>query len=205
MLRNLPRVVYLQLLAALLNSAGGIIKLFMPLYFYEVYKYDFNVISLLMAAYGCGCILGAYTGGVLSERFDSQWSTSFSLMLSGVFAAMLALQPSLPILFVVVPLVGVFDGAFRPANLRLIMEASPESLRIRVQGLHRVVFNLGIALAGVLAGALVGLGYSYVFLLQGLANLLGSLCLLGYALRHAGRSRPMPAALVGAISLYTSR
>lgn len=185
MIRNLPRSVQLQLLATLLNSAGGIVKLFMPLYFLEAYGYEFSVIAWLMAVYGGGCILGAYVGGVLSERLDSQWATGISLLLSGVFAASLALAPPLALLLIVVPLVGIFDGAFRPANLRLVMEGSPQELQVRVQGLHRVVFNLGVALAGVLAGALVGFGYGYVFLFQGLLNLFGSFFLLGYALKQS--------------------
>jgi MFS family permease len=184
MIRTLPRAVQLQLLATLLNSAGGIVKLFMPLYFLEVYGYEFSTIAWLMAAYGGGCILGAYVGGVLSERLDSQWATGTSLLLSGIFAASLALAPPLELLLIVVPLVGVFDGAFRPANLRLVMEGCPQELQVRVQGVHRVVFNLGVALAGVLAGALVGFGYGYVFLIQGLLNLFGSFFLLGYALKQ---------------------
>ena len=189
MLRALPRVVQLQLLATLCNSAGGIVKLFMPLFFYEAYGFDFTVIALLMAAYGAGCIVGAYSGGVLSEYVDCQWVAGFSLLFSGLFAAALALYLPLALLFLVVPLVGFFDGAFRPANLRLVMDASPKQLQIRVQGLHRVVFNLGVALAGVMAGALVSLGYGYVFLFQGAVNVLGSVCLVGYALKHAGRIR----------------
>ncbi|WP_095144940.1 MULTISPECIES: MFS transporter [unclassified Pseudomonas] len=185
MIRTLPRSVQLQLLATLLNSAGGIVKLFMPLYFLEVYGYDFSTIAWLMAAYGGGCILGAYVGGALSERLDSQWATGISLLLSGVFAVTLALTPPFALLLIVVPLVGIFDGAFRPANLRLVMEGSPQELQARVQGLHRVVFNLGVALAGLLAGTLVGFGYGYVFLFQGLLNLFGSFLLLGYALKHA--------------------
>lgn len=185
MIRTLPRVVQLQLLATLLNSAGGIVKLFLPLYFLEVYGYSFSTIAWLMAAYGGGCIVGAYVGGVLSERLNSQWATGISLLLSGVFAASLALTPRFALLLVVIPLVGVFDGAFRPANLRLVMEGSPKALQVRVQGMHRVVFNLGIALAGILAGILVGFGYEYVFLFQGLLNLFGSLFLLGYAFKRS--------------------
>lgn len=187
MIRTLPRVVQLQLLATLLNSAGGIVKLFLPLYFLEVYGYSFSTIAWLMAAYGGGCIVGAYVGGVLSERLNSQWATGISLMLSGVFAASLALMPPLGLLLVVVPLVGIFDGAFRPANLRLVMEGSPQALQVRVQGLHRVVFNMGVALAGIMAGVLVGFGYEYVFFLQGLLNLFGSFFLLGFALRHSAK------------------
>ncbi|MGW8463971.1 MFS transporter [Pseudomonas sp. CLCA07] len=183
MILTLHRAVQLQLLATLLNSAGGIVKLFMPLYFLEVYGYEFSTIAWLMAAYGFGCILGAYVGGVLSERLDSQWATGISLLLSGIFAASLAMAPPLEMLLIVVPLVGVFDGAFRPANLRLVMEGSPQELQVRVQGLHRVVFNLGVALAGVMAGALVVFGYGYVFLFQGLLNLFGGFLLLGYALK----------------------
>ncbi|MEB0043503.1 MFS transporter [Pseudomonas sp. MH10] len=186
MLAKLPVIIKLQLLAAACNSAGGILKLFLPLFFYEIYHFDFTIIAWLMGAYGAGCIVGAYFSGVLSEYLNAQWIAGSSLLCSGVVSAAFSLVPPLTVLFLIVPLVGIFDGAFRPVNLRLITDASPRELKLPVQGLHRVVFNLGIAAAGLIVGTLVSFGYEYVFLFQGVLNVFGSLFLLSYAYKYAG-------------------
>ena len=120
MLEKVPKIIKLQLLAAACNSAGGILKLFLPLFlplfFYEVYNFDFTTIAWLMGAYGAGCIVGAYSSGVLSEYLNAQWIAGSSLLCSGVVSAAFSLVPPLTVLFLIVPLVGIFDGAFRPVN-----------------------------------------------------------------------------------------
>ena len=67
MLAKLPVIIKLQLLAAACNSAGGILKLFLPLFFYEIYHFDFTIIAWLMGAYGAGCIVGAYFSGEIGR------------------------------------------------------------------------------------------------------------------------------------------
>lgn len=110
----LPNIIKIQLMAAACNSAGGIIKLFLPLFFYEVYGFGFEVIALLMGVYGVGCILGAYLSGVLSERGEAQWVAAGSLLFSGMFTAGLSLIPPVALLFVIVPWQGYLMERFAP-------------------------------------------------------------------------------------------
>lgn len=177
---ELPRTVRAQLGATLLNSASVIVKLFMPLLFHGSYALDFKSIGMLMGAYGAGCIAGAYAGGALSCRVDTRKLTASALCTSGALAVCLSQLPPLAGLIFIVPAIGIADGAFRPANLRLIMETAAADDANWLQGLYRICFNLGVAAAGLAAAALSEAGYPALFAAAGIANVVGG-CLL---IRH---------------------
>lgn len=169
---GLPASVYIQIVATLINTMGGIAKLFLPLYFLERYQLPYTSIGLLMGCYGLGCVGGAYSGGALSDRIDTAKLCRLLLLASGVLTIMLALP--LPV-WAFVPLLiltGLADGGFRPGNMRLVLEPCPSEKRATAQGLYRVAFNLGTSLAGITGGLLAVYGYQWVFVAQGCSSLL---------------------------------
>ena len=162
--RGLPASVYIQIAATLINTMGGIAKLFLPLFFLERYQLPYTQIGLLMSCYGLGMFAGSYLGGVLSDRFDSRHLACTLLLASGVLTLSLAL--SLPV-WTYVPLLvacGLADGSFRPCNMRLVLEPCSPAQRPTAQGLYRMSFNLGSSLAGITGGLLAATattGYSW--------------------------------------------
>lgn len=185
----LPVVVRAQLGATVLNSASVIVKLFMPLLFRGNYTLSFEAIGMLMAAYGAGCVAGAYFGGVLTGRVDSRKLTTACLLASGALSIGLSRLPAVTWLSVIVPAIGVADGAFRPANLRLVMEAAGSNNAMWLQGLHRICFNLGVALAGITAAGLSGTGYPALFAAAGIANITGGCLLVRHACNRAAEQQ----------------
>jgi len=188
----LPGMVRAQLGATMLNSASVIVKLFMPLLFRGSYALDFETMGVLMATYGAGCVAGAYAGGALTGRVDSRKLTAACLCASGALAACLSQLPPVTWLFVVVPAIGAADGAFRPANMRLVMEGAESEDAIWLQGLHRICFNLGVALAGVAAAGLSGAGYPALFAAAAVGNVAGGCMLIRYARDRAGATDAGP-------------
>ncbi|MFM0068707.1 MFS transporter [Paraburkholderia aspalathi] len=176
----LPGMVRAQLGATLLNSASVIVKLFMPLLFRSSYALDFTTIGILMASYGAGCVIGAYTGGALTGSVESGKLTAACLGISGVLAMCLPQLPSIGWLFIIVPAVGAADAAFRPGNLRLVLEIGGPNDATWLQGLHRICFNLGVALAGIIAASLAGTGYAGLFTVAGISNITGCGLLVCY-------------------------
>lgn len=188
--RGLPASVYIQIAATLINTMGGIAKLFLPLFFLERYQLPYTQIGLLMSCYGLGMFAGSYLGGVLSDRFDSRHLACTLLLASGVLTLSLAL--SLPV-WVYVPLLvacGLADGSFRPCNMRLVLEPCSPAQRPTAQGLYRMSFNLGTSLAGITGGLLAAYGYHWVFVAQGCASLLAGLWVWA-AYRRLGGSAPL--------------
>ncbi|MDC7714566.1 MFS transporter [Vogesella sp. LYT5W] len=176
--RDLPAGVHIQIVATLINTMGGIAKLFLPLYFLERYRLPYGSIGLLMGCYGLGCFIGAYAGGALSDRLDTRKLCAALLLAGGLLTISLALP--LPV-WGFVPLLlltGLADGGFRPGNMRLVLEPCAPSQRATAQGLYRVAFNLGVSLAGITGGLLAVYGYQWVFVAQGCASLLACLWLV---------------------------
>ena len=192
--RGLPPTVYVQVVATLMNTMGGIAKLFLPLYFLERYQLPYSSIGLLLSCYGLGCFVGAYAGGALSDRLDARKLAASLLLASGLLTCSLALP--LPV-WAFVPLLlltGLADGGFRPGNMRLILEPCAPDKRPTAQGLYRVAFNLGASLAGITGGLLAPYGYQWVFIAQGICSMLACGWML-WAYRRYGfdlPARPAP-------------
>ncbi|GGY27488.1 MFS transporter [Paludibacterium paludis] len=183
--RSLPRTVYIQLVACLLNNAGGMAKLFLPLYLHERYGIDYRWIGFLVSAYGVGALSGAYLGGALSDRVSATALAKAFMAVSAL--SMLAMFLPLP-LWLFLPLLvisGFSDGAFRPVNQRLALEPCPDARRPVAQGMLRIATNLGVALSGVTGGLIAAHGYQWVYASNGAASLLGALWL---ALAYRGNS-----------------
>jgi predicted MFS family arabinose efflux permease len=189
MTRRIPTIVKFQLCGTFLNSASAIIKLFIPLYLLGAYDFSFTTIGLCMAGYGAGCVVGAYAGGIISERLDIQWFTALCLLASGVVAFIMSYPPPILVIYFAIPLGGVFDGAFRPANLRGVMESAPLNSQFKVQGIYRVVFNSGVAVAGILAGSVGDGNYKFIFFLQFIFCCSGGLLILFCATTRSKASK----------------
>lgn len=176
--RPLPAPVHIQVFATLVNNMGGIAKLFLPLFFLEHFQLGYGRIGLLMGLYGAGCVAGAYLGGQLSDRFDARRLCALLLAGSGLSTFMLALPWQAGAYAPLLLVAGLCDGGFRPGNMRLVLEPCPPALRLTAQGYYRVAFNLGVSLAGLTGGLLASLGYHWVFVAQGSANLLACVWLV---------------------------
>ena len=188
--RGLPAGVYIQIVATMINTMGGIAKLFLPLYFLERYRLPYGSIGLLMGCYGLGCVLGAYGGGALSDRLDTRKLCAALLLASGLLTMSLALPLPMWSYMPLLIATGLADGSFRPCNMRLVLEPCSPTRRPTAQGLYRMAFNLGTSLAGITGGLLAAYGYHWVFVAQGTASLLASLWILA-AYRRLGGPAPL--------------
>lgn len=192
--RGLPTTVYVQVVASLINNMGGISKLFLPLFLRESYGIDYARIGLMMGAYGLGSLIGSYKGGVLSDRFDGRVLVTLFLAISGICLILLGSGVPLWLFIPVLLLGGLADGAFRPVNQRLVLEPCEATQRPMAQGMLRVAFNLGIAIAGTTGGILAAFGYQWVYVADGAASLLAAGWIV-WAYRHYPVTLPLKAAV----------
>lgn len=194
--RGLPRTVYIQLLACLIINMGGMAKLFLPLYLNESYHVPLRWVGLLISLYGIGALYGAYRGGSLSDRFDSKMLTRVCMTGAAVCLFLLSLPIPLWLFVPVLVASGLFDGAFRPINQRLVLEPCAPARRAQAQGMLRVAFNLGVAVSGVTGGFLAEFGYRWVYFSEAVATGIAALW-VWYAYRHVaatpGRRTPQTA------------
>ncbi|VEB44956.1 enterobactin exporter EntS [Chromobacterium violaceum] len=172
--RGLPPSVYIQVVCSFINNVGGISKLFLPLYLRESYQLPYNQIGMLMAFYGAGMLAGSLKGGSLTDRFDSRALGVLALAVSGLCMVLLALRIPVWLFMPVLVLSGMADGGFRPINQRLALEPCAPQQRPVAQGMMRVAFNLGVAIAGVSSGFLAAYGYQWVYAANAAGTMLGA-------------------------------
>lgn len=188
--RGLPPSVYIQVVCSFINNVGGISKLFLPLYLRENYHLPYSQIGMLMAFYGAGMLAGSLKGGSLSDRFDSRALGVLALAVSGLCMAALASQIPVWLFMPLLVLSGMADGGFRPINQRLALEPCTPQQRPVAQGMMRVAFNLGVAIAGVTSGFLAAYGYQWVYAANAAGTLLGTCWMAWSYSRQREDTRP---------------
>lgn len=189
--RGLPRTVWIQAMASLVNRSAGAAKMFMPLYLRESLHVSVETVGLMLALYGGGLLVGANLFGWLSDRVAPRRVMLVAHTCNGLSVLAFAVPMAAPALASLMALSGVFEGGARPVNLRLLLESCPPEMRPRAHGLHRVTVNLGWALGGLTAGVLATHDYRLVFVADGIASLLAAGVLLA-------AFRRFPEAAIGA-------
>ncbi|UTH72363.1 MFS transporter [Chromobacterium sp. IIBBL 290-4] len=195
--RGLPISVYIQVLCSFINNVGGMSKLFLPLYLRENYQLPYSQIGLLMAFYGMGTLTGAFKGGSLTDRFDSRKLAVLALSLSGLCMLLLALQLPVWLFMPLLVVSGMADGGFKPINQRLALEPCTPQQRPVAQGMLRVAFNLGVAIAGVTAGFIAVWGYQWIYVANASGTLLAAVWMTWSYLRLGEQTRLRPSQRIG--------
>ncbi|MBK6785559.1 MAG: MFS transporter [Saprospiraceae bacterium] len=89
----------------LVNRMGAMVLPFMTLYLTTSLNFSYSQAGLIMSAYGAGSILGAYTGGFLSDRYNYYTVQLWSLI-GG--SALLFLIPVLHNFYLIVACIFMF-------------------------------------------------------------------------------------------------
>ncbi|POZ62428.1 MFS transporter [Chromobacterium alticapitis] len=172
--RGLPSSVYIQVVCSFINNAGGMSKLFLPLYLRESYHLPYSQIGLMMAFYGIGTLTGSFKGGSLTDHFDSRKLACAALALSGLCMLLIALRLPVWLFMPLLVVSGMADGGFKPINQRLVLEPCTPQQRPLAQGMLRVAYNLGVAIAGITAGFIAAWGYQWIYVANAAGALLGA-------------------------------
>jgi MFS family permease len=107
----------------------------------------------------------ALPSGYLSDRFGPRAVMSGCMVAAAVFAAMVALSPTLPVLAVSLGLLGAAIGLYHPAGVALV--STVRERRGVAYAVHGIAGNTGVALApavGISIAILAGWRASYVAL-----------------------------------------
>lgn len=146
-----------------INRLGSMVKLFMAVYLRQVLELPIEWVGWLLSGYGAGLLIGSFGGGILSDCFSCAKLTLMFLLICSVVLALLGLVTDVYLLAGLLVLGGLLDGAIRTLHQRLIMEYCDVLERPRAQALNRVAANLGMAVAGVVGGAMLQIDFRGVF------------------------------------------
>src|SRR3954464_3926732 len=123
--KGLSRQMWWLALVILVNRSGTMVIPFLSVY---LISKGFSVAQAgyVMAAFGCGSILGAYIGGILTDRFGHFYVQVLSLLLNGVFFIVLGQMQTFWQFMSCIFVLSSLGEAFRPANSAAIAAYSNE-------------------------------------------------------------------------------
>lgn len=163
---GLPATFWYLWSGLLINRAGAFAMLFLSLYLTAARGASAALAGAVVGAYGAGGAVGTLLGGVLADR----WGRRSTLLAAHVGAAglmvALAFSRHLLVIAVLAALVGVVHSMPSPAFVAAIVDVVPEDRRARAFNLQFWAFNLGMAVASLLAGVLAEASFLALFLVD---------------------------------------
>ncbi|MFI7603832.1 MFS transporter [Micromonospora sp. NPDC049366] len=190
---GLPATFWYLWAGILINRAGAFAMLFLSLYLTTARGASEALAGAVVGAYGAGGAVGVLLGGVLADRWGRR-STLLAAHLATVgLMVALALSEHLAVIAVLSALVGVVHSMPSPAFVAAIVDLVPESRRSRAFNLQFWAFNLGMAVASLLAGVLAEASFLALFLVDAGATLVTALVIAAKVPETLRRGAPRPA------------
>jgi predicted MFS family arabinose efflux permease len=189
-LRGLPRAVWVLWTAILVNRAGTMVLPFLVLYLTRRLGLSPSRAALALAVYGLGAVMTAPLAGRLADRSGPRRIVVGSLFASAALLLFFPLARTFGQVLAMTLAWSVAGEALRPASLAWLTNLVPPDRRRAGFALSRLAVNLGMSIGPAVAGFVVQLSFSAIFILDAATSLAaGGLLLL------ATRSdrRPLPA------------
>ncbi|MEH1011983.1 MFS transporter [Micromonospora sp. CPCC 206060] len=186
---GLPATFWYLWSGLLINRAGAFVVLFLSLYLSDVRGASKALTGLVVGAYGAGGAVGVLLGGVLADRWGRRATLLWSHLASGAAMIALAVTGNLLAIAVLAALLGVVHSMPSPAYVAAIIDVVPPERRSRAFNLQFWAFNLGMAVASLLAGILAEASYLALFLVDAGAALTTAALIAWKVPETLGRSR----------------
>ena len=152
---HLPRDVWILQAGGLANMFGnGVIGPFLIIYLHNVRGISLGVAGLIVAANAAAALLSGFVGGALSDRLGPRRVLAGALIVMAVGFALFPLIRTPWHAFVLNAVVGAGSGSFWPSQSTLLSSLVPQARRHSAFAQQRMTMNLGIALGGLVAGAI---------------------------------------------------
>nr|WP_230415045.1 MFS transporter [Micromonospora tarapacensis] len=155
----------------LINRAGAFAMIFLSLYLTAARGASESLAGVVVGAYGAGGAAGVLLGGVLADRWGRRATLVAAHLVTTVLMVALAFSQHLGMIAALALLVGVTHSMPSPAFVAAIVDVVPEQRRSRAFNLQFWAFNLGMAVASLLAGLLAEASYVALFLVDAIATL----------------------------------
>jgi MFS family permease len=168
---QLPRDVWILQAGGLANMFGnGVIGPFLIIYLHNVRGISLGVAGLIVASNAAAALLSGFVGGALSDRIGPRAVLTGALVVMATGFALFPLIRSPWHAFALNVVVGAGSGSFWPSQSTLLSSLVPQARRHAAFAQQRMTMNLGIALGGLVAGAIARTDnpdtFTFLFLLN---------------------------------------
>lgn len=168
---NLQPTIWMLTLVTFINRSGSMVLLFTSLYLTNELHFEIAEAGLCMSFYGIGAVLGAYTGGWLTDRSNTSGIMIFSLISSGIILLFILIAKTPAMISVVIFLYSFTSDIFRPAIAKATAAFSTPENRTRSLSLTRLAINLGFSVGPALGGLLaMYAGYRWLYIIDAITS-----------------------------------
>ncbi|PWR08488.1 MFS transporter [Micromonospora acroterricola] len=168
---GLPATFWYLWAGLLINRAGAFAMLFLSLYLTDSRGASEALAGTVVGAYGAGGAAGVLLGGVLADRWGRRATLLAAHLVTAGLMVALAFTRPLVMIAALSALVGVVHSMPSPAFVAAIVDVVPAQRRSRAFNLQFWAFNLGMAVASLLAGVLAEASFTALFLVDAGATL----------------------------------
>ncbi|MFA6085812.1 MFS transporter [Mucilaginibacter sp.] len=183
-----------------INRSGTMVVPFLSIYCINQLHFSVVQAGYIMALFGVGSILGAFTGGKLTDKIGFYDLQVITLLSGGILFIILGYQRTFLTLGIGTFILSFCNEAFRPANSTAIAHYSSPENKTRSYSLNRLAVNLGWAFGGGLGGYLASINYNLLFWVDGCTNILAALMLLKLMPRAAIKKSEVKPVATGPVS-----
>jgi MFS family permease len=168
---QLPRDVWILQAGGLANMFGnGVIGPFLIIYLHNVRGISLGISGLVVASNSAAGLVSGFVGGALSDRVGPKRVLGGALTLMAIAFALFPLIREPWQAFGLNALAGLGSGSFWPSQSTLLSSLTPPGRRHAAFAQQRMTMNLGIALGGLVAGAIARTDrpgtFTFLFLLN---------------------------------------
>lgn len=162
-----PRAFWIYNVIVFIDRLGGFMLYpFFALYLTEKFDIGMSTVGLLFAIFSISGMIGSALGGALADRMGRKVVIIFSLVLSSISALGMGFAPTIGIFIAVVAVVGTLSSIGHPAHEAVVADLLPPERRAEGYGIIRVVFNMAVIIAPLIAGILIANSYLTLFLVD---------------------------------------
>jgi MFS family permease len=152
---QLPRDVWILQAGGLANMFGtGLVGPFLIIYLHNVRGISLGIAGLVVASHSAAGLVSGFVGGALSDRLGPKRVLSGALIVMAVAFGLYPLIRAPWHAFALWSLAGAGSGAFWPSQSTLLSSLTPKPRRHAAFAQQRMTMNLGIAVGGLVAGAI---------------------------------------------------
>jgi MFS family permease len=168
---HLPRDVWILQAGGLANMFGnGVIGPFLIIYLHNVRGISLGLAGVIVGANAAAALCSGFVGGALSDKVGPRAVLSGALVVMAVGFALFPLIRTPWQALLLNMLVGAGSGSFWPSQSTLLGSLTPPDRRHSAFAQQRMTMNLGIALGGLVAGAIARTAHPETFTFLFLLN-----------------------------------
>lgn len=166
---------------AFLNAVSLVSILHLPLYLSSHLSYSIYQIGLAVSAVSIGQMIGSFISGKLSQWMSKQTLIYTSLIVIICCNLCLYIIANFSYFMLTLAVMGLSSGLLKPYLNFYILQSSPEADKARINGLYRLIINIGVGVAGLIGGIISTFEYNLIFVISALLTM--TACFFNFLLK----------------------